>query len=323
MKSFILLLCLTTGYSFFLNMKNTNWNSFQFIIKEQARKWFINRAESIGIPWNALYKIYDDASEELYAYKLIKEDKNTEYPEYYIRPFHGYDEGNLNWRAAKEADSATLAIAAGYWPEIGPYEAQEWLRQNITQNIKEYINELHVYPKDFPKYALDVGCSIGISTEYLQYCFPNAQVFGLDLSPYFISVATYRNSQRKTNINYVHGNIENIKIPDACCDFITCNFLFHELPYEAANNILNKINRLLSPNGVIAIIDMDPSNLDKVLKNNMFRKWAFESTEPHIYDYYLRDTCSMMKKNGFTKIQKKINDPLNSIWLGVKGEGTI
>jgi len=320
MKSFILLLSyLCTGYSFYLNMNtNTNWNSLQFSLKEQARKWFIDRAISTGIPWNDLYKEYDDVSEDIYRYKITKEDKAIEYPEYYTRPFHGYDEGNLNWRAAKEADPATLAIAAGYWPKIGPYKAQEWLRQNITQNIQKYVKQLRVYPKKFPQKALDVGCSIGISTEYLKNCFPEAIVDGIDLSAYFIGVAEYRNDQNKFGFNYIHGNIEKTDLPDASYDFIACNFLFHELPKDASYNVLKEINRLLTPNGIVAIIDMDPSNLDKQLKSNVFRKWAFESTEPHIYDYYLRDTCEMLKDTGYVSIKKKQNDPLNSIWLAVK-----
>ncbi len=321
MKSFILLLCFVNSYSFYLhmnNMKNTNWNSFQFTLKEQARKWFIDRAISSGIPWDKLYKKYDDVYEDINTFRYVKEDKMIIYPDYYTRPFHGYDEGNLNWLAAKEGDAATLSIAAGYWPKEDPYVAQEWMRQNITQNIKKYIDELGVYPKQYPKSALDMGCSIGISTEYLQNCFPKSKIDGIDLSPYFIAVAAYRNTEHKLGINYIHGNIEKTTLRDNSYDFIISNFVFHELPCDAANNVLNEIKRLLTPGGIVAIIDMDPSNLDKQLKNNIFRKWAFESTEPHIYDYYLRDTCDMLKENGFEYITKRRNDPLNSIWLGVK-----
>ena len=76
--------------------------------------------------------------------------------------------------------------------------------------------------------------------------------------------------------------------------------------------------RLLKNNGLLVIMDMDPKNLDKQLNNNPFRKWAFESTEPHIYDYYLRDTTKMMENAGLQCIQKFKNDPLNSLWMGTK-----
>ena len=40
--------------------------------------------------------------------------------------------------------------------------------------------------------ALDLGCSAGLSTRALAEAFPSAQVTGLDLSPYFLAVAEYR-----------------------------------------------------------------------------------------------------------------------------------
>ena len=52
----------------------------------------------------------------------------------------------------------------------------------------------------------------------------------------------------------------------------------------------------------------------------MFRKWAFEVTEPHIYNYYKRDTIKMLREAGFVNIRKNSNDPLNSIWFGTKGK---
>ena len=79
---------------------------------------------------------------------------------------------------------------------------------------------------------------------------------------------------------------------------------------------------MLSENGILAIIDMDPDYLDKQLDNNLFRKWAFEATEPHIYNYYKRNMSKMIHNSGFKKIRKMKNDPLNSIWLGVKRNET-
>ena len=60
-----------------------------------------------------------------------------------------------------------------------------------------------------PKKALDIGCSIGISTEYLQDAFPKeTKIYGLDLSPYFLGVADYRACQQNRNIQYIHANAE-------------------------------------------------------------------------------------------------------------------
>ena len=50
------------------------------------------------------------------AYEAIK-DEGIEYPEYYLKPFHAYAEGNLCWLAATEAESATYSMALRVWPK--------------------------------------------------------------------------------------------------------------------------------------------------------------------------------------------------------------
>ena len=313
----VLLTYVTNTHGFSLFMKQQNWKSLQFSVKEKARNWFIERATKNGIPWKVLYDKYDAKQKELNSYKYIKEDRQLVYPKYYTMPFHGYDEGNLGWEAAKETEAATVSISANYWKGADPYDAQEWLRQNITKNIADYIEEVNneVF---LPHRVVDVGCSIGISTEYLKQQFPLADVTGMDLSPYFIGVACVRNEESQNNIEYVHANAEQTKYQDKYFDFIVCNFLFHELPESATKEVIREMHRILAPNGIFAVVDMDPERIDTQLSNNVFRKWAFESTEPHIYKYYERNVTAMLQEAGFNSVSKKQNDPLNAVWLGKK-----
>lgn len=39
---------------------------------------------------------------------------------------------------------------------------------------------------------LDLGCSVGVSTQWLAGVFPDANILGADLSPYFLAVAELR-----------------------------------------------------------------------------------------------------------------------------------
>jgi hypothetical protein len=118
------------------------WHKVSSPFKNKARNWFIDRAEKLGIPWYNLKDKYTEPNtfRILEEYKTLLENKEIIYPSYYQKPFHGYDNGNLNWLAAQEADAATLNIAAGYWPDTDPYIAQDWLRNNITNSVKNYLN---------------------------------------------------------------------------------------------------------------------------------------------------------------------------------------
>ena len=61
------------------------------------------------------------------------EDPAVQYPEYYVQPFHAYEEGNLNWLAAFEVESATYSMALRTFPGQGlsPDQAQRRLRDGI------------------------------------------------------------------------------------------------------------------------------------------------------------------------------------------------
>lgn len=61
-----------------------------------------------------------------------------QYPDYYLQAFHAYDEGNLNWLAAFEVESATYSMALRTFPDKGlaPAEAHARLRGNIHNAIR-------------------------------------------------------------------------------------------------------------------------------------------------------------------------------------------
>ena len=48
-----------------------------------------------------------------------------------------------------------------------------------------------------PKTIVDLGCSTGLSTLKLHQSFPEAEVLGMDLSPYMLAVAKYNLKHRK------------------------------------------------------------------------------------------------------------------------------
>jgi ubiquinone/menaquinone biosynthesis C-methylase UbiE len=322
---FISLLFLST-FTSALNLPKT-WSKLTSPFKNKARNWFIERAETLGIPWNELTKKYQtyNVFTELSKSKYELTNNYLEYPDYYLKPFHGYDEGNLNWLAAQEGEAATLNIAAGYWPDADVHEAQNWMRKNTTQFIQDYLYSYSVADinnilPNSPSNIVDIGCSIGISTEYIEDAFPNASVTGVDMSPYFLAVAQYRGNEHESKISYLHANAEKLPFDKNSIDIITCNYLFHEIPFKPTKIILNNIYETLQYNGIIAITDVEPEIVNKN-KNGFlspFRKWMFEITEPHIISYYENDMKDLLERAGFCNIVKSRNDPVNSVWIGMK-----
>lgn len=296
------------------------WTYLSSHLKDTARNWFIGRAEKAGVPWSESVARYSDEysrmSLDMWMRRL--ENVHLDYPRYFLQPFHGYDKGNMEWKAALEGEAATWSITSHYWEKTDPFDAERWMRYNVSQHIRHYCKSHHV-PVESLKCIVDLGCSVGISTEYLTQSFRGGKRYiGVDLSPYFVAMAAHRADKAGHDINYIHANAECVPLQNNTCDLITCNFLLHEVPHVAAKKILKEARRLLKPNGVLAIVDLDPHVLNYQLKLHPFRKWAFEVTEPHIHDYYQHDLGDCMCDHGFSNVEKRTNDPLNSVWLGKK-----
>jgi len=295
------------------------WSIVSSKLKNNARQWFIGRAEKSGIPWSDLVQKMSDETvfEQLRQEKKHIESTFIEYPEYFLQPFHGYDNGNMEWKAAFEGEAATYSISVNYWKDTHYKDSEKWLRNNATRHIEYFLMNRNRGKYDI-KEIVDIGCSIGVSSEHLASTFKTSNILGIDLSPYFLAVANYRNRIKNYRIEYLHRNAEKTYIHTGSKDMVMINFMLHELPFEPRMRVLKEAYRILKPDGILAILDLNPENLQKNLSINQFRKWAFEVTEPHIYSYYQHDMTMSIADAGFATIEEYKNDPINKIWIAEK-----
>ncbi|XP_016443602.1 uncharacterized protein LOC107768941 isoform X2 [Nicotiana tabacum] len=271
------------------------------ILKLGARQVFISTAEKTNIPWREMTKEILDSD----VYKELESIQNPAiaYPDYYLNPFHAYDEGNLSWLAAAEAEAATMSMVRRAIPNASSLEeANQIVRGNWLDAIEKHHQQ---YSADFSiRDILDIGCSVGVSTGYLADRYPSAKVTGLDLSPYFLAVAQYKEkkrNQRKNPLSWIHANGENTGLPSKSFDLVSIAYVFHECPERAIRNLVKESFRILRPGGTVAITDN--SELPPVLFTLM------KSTEPFLDEYYLTDLERVMKETGFANVQTVLTDP--------------
>ena len=284
------------------------------VMKHQARQVIIKTAEKNGIPWRKNYQ--ELAKSEIAELIDAIADPQIQYPDYYLVPFHAYDRGNLCWQAAFEAESATQSMGLRVWknePNLTWEAAQQRLRGSFHNVLESY---LPTPVKDI----LDIGCSVGISTATLNdYCRQRQNTpinaIGLDLSPYMLAVAKQRYQDKA--FKWVHGNAEKTDFADNSFDLVTLQFVIHELPRYATQAIFQEIRRILRPQGVIAIVDNDPSSpviqgLPPVLFTLMKR------TEPWSDDYYTFDVEQTLQQVGFNYQATVASDPRHRTIIAVK-----
>lgn len=200
------------------------------------------------------------------------------YPEYYSsQNFHGISGGYLNRDAPVTYDPITQYV-------LPPNETS--VRQ---QAIKAIGGQ--------PRRILDLGCGTGSTTLMLKQTFPEAQVIGLDLSPYMLVMGEYKAKQAGLDIQWQHGKAEATSFADGEFDLVTASLLFHETPPEIAQAILRECFRLLVPGGQVVILDGN----QKTLRTLDWLTQVFE--EPYIKDYSLGNLDAWLGAAGFEAVK--------------------
>ncbi len=266
----------------------------------------IKRAESIGVYWRQEVKKLRsrDGAEEFspaWEQALSKiQAADLVYPAYYCTSFHAYEQGNLSWEAAMEVEVAAHAVHARIWQDAGA-QGDAMLRQSFHQVLQQQISTP-------PQAIVDLGCSVGMSTFALQSLYPQAQITGVDLSPYFLAVAEYRSQQRQLPITWVHAAAEQTGLPAQSFDLVAAHLMFHELPQTASIAILQEAHRLLQPGGHLAIMDMNPRS-EIYAKMPPYILTLLKSTEPYLDQYFSLNLEQAIVQVGFEQPVVVCNSP--------------
>ncbi len=214
-------------------------------------------------------------------------------PTYYSsQNFHGIEGGYLNIGAAVSYDPITQYV-------LPPNETL--IRQGLIDVIEGK-----------PRRILDLGCGTGSTTLMLKQAFPQAEVFGLDLSPYMLVRAEDKAQKAGLKIKWLHGNAEQTGLENADFDLVTASLLFHETPPTVSQSILRESYRLLQVGGEVVILDGSQKTLRQLeWLNNVFE-------EPYIRDFAAGSVDAWMGAAGFAAVQTHDLWWIHQVTRGVK-----
>lgn len=274
--------------------------------KHRARALIIKRAEAIGVKWRDDVKFLrsrggSEAFSPQWNVDLAQiTNPNLKYPDYYLTSFHAYDRGNLSWDAAMEVEVAAYSVHAKIFAETGT-SGDARLRQS-------YHDLLLATLPTAPQAIVDLGCSVGMSTFALQQVYPDADLTGVDLSPYFLAIANYRAAQLGQKMTWVHAAGETTGLPAASYDLVSLFLICHELPQTATREIFREAKRLLKPGGHIALMDMNPQS-EIYAQMAPYILTLLKSTEPYLDRYFTLDITQALIDAGFESPTITANTP--------------
>lgn len=117
---------------------------------------------------------------------------------------------------------------------------------------KLFLKDLQVDPE---AKVLDLCCGAGQATQELVKHFKN--VTGLDASP----IAIKRAQQNVPQAQYVEAFAENMPFSDRSFDLVITSTAMHEMESEQLQEIIQEVQRVLTPEGQFIIIDFHrPTN---------------------------------------------------------------
>jgi SAM-dependent methyltransferase len=112
------------------------------------------------------------------------------------------------------------------------------------------------YPDLKPTRILDLGCGVGHMTMGLKQIWPEAEVYGLDLSSSFIRMAHLWSSEIGLDMHWRQQDAANTDFESQGFDLIVSQILFHETWDDKLPAIFKEANRLLAKDGLFFNVDV-------------------------------------------------------------------
>lgn len=159
---------------------------------------------------------------------------------------------------------------------------------------------LSVRHPDFrPQTIVDLGCTAGRNTVPYLERFPDAKVYGVDVSAPLLRFGHAQAESAGHPIHFVQANASTLPFADESIDFITSAFFLHELPVKLTQAILAECHRVLRPGGMMIMFEL-PANKCCDPYHNFYLDWDRDNNnEPHYAAYRAQDPVTLCAEAGF------------------------
>ena len=223
------------------------------------------------------------ASEDATSVASAPAARDGAMPDYYTQDFHFQTGGYLTPESARLYDVQVETLFMG---AAGP------MRRRALRAVADAVqgrDQRHLQ-------LLDVACGTGRFLRQVRLAFPRLSLTGLDLSEAYLDEGRAQFSDLKS-ATWLSANAEDIPLPDASQDIVSCIFLFHELPPDIRHRVAAEMARVLKPGGRLVFMDSLQMG-DKPGWDGLLEAFPVRFHEPYFRHYAIDDLDALFKNVG-------------------------
>ena len=151
-----------------------------------------------------------------------------------------------------------------------------------------------------PRRILDLGCGVGHMTIGLKEAFPDAEVWGVDLSSSFVRLGHLWAEDMGLAVNFLQADAADTGLEAGSFDLIVSQILFHETWHDKLPAIMTEADRLLARDGLFFNVDIpyqpERLNMTQLVTN----AWQVQHNgEPFWTGFADTDVAGALRDAGF------------------------
>ena len=181
------------------------------------------------------------------AHEFGTEEKEyfSEVPDYFKRNYHFQTGGYLSQDSAELYEHQVEILFSG---------SADAMRRLLIPLVRQQVKNKNWSHNGVGLKFLEIGAGTGRLTKFMKLAFPQARIVCTDLSDPYLKKA--RSSLKNfSKVDFVQCAGESLPFPDQEFDFVYSCFLFHEIPKEIRQKVVEESLRVLKPNAFMGIVD--------------------------------------------------------------------
>lgn len=208
-------------------------------------------------------------------------------PDYYRCNFHFQTDGYLSEHSAELYDHQVELLFAG---------AADAMRRIVLPDVVRLFagQAAGDAAASSPATVLELGCGTGSMTKNVRLAFSSAEIVATDLSEPYLKKAR----RRLKGVQFVEADAAKLPFKDEAYDLVYSVFMFHELPREVRNPVIQEVKRVLKPGGIFFYVDSLQLD-DRPNFNHILRNFPRDFHEPFYLNYIESPMRDLIEPAGF------------------------